>query len=67
MPDDIIKLGRIRFKVREIRSPAYLKMQMRKNIKSKKFTSINGLTRNSNSVRISRRKNSNEITETDNF
>jgi hypothetical protein len=27
MPNDIIKLGRVRFKVREIVSPAYVKKQ----------------------------------------
>ena len=26
MPDDLIKLGRVRFKVREIQSPAYAKL-----------------------------------------
>ncbi|CDW87477.1 fha domain [Stylonychia lemnae] len=29
LPDDLLKLGRVRFKVREVQSPAYRKMQMR--------------------------------------
>jgi hypothetical protein len=29
MPNDIIKLGRVRFKVREIVSPAYTKKQVK--------------------------------------
>ncbi len=29
MPDDLIKLGRVRFKVREIQSPAYKKLTAR--------------------------------------
>eukprot|EP00347_Sterkiella_histriomuscorum_P023422 403334699 len=65
-PDDIIKLGRIRFKVREIQSPAYRKMLARQKAKSKKFNQVNNLTRNSGSVRIMKKK-SNEVTETDNY
>ena len=42
MPNDIIKLGRVRFKVREIVSPAYTKKQVKAlkkmNIIKKKMT-----------------------------
>ena len=37
MPNDVIKLGRVRFKVREIVSPVYTKKQQRDNQKHKQF------------------------------
>jgi hypothetical protein len=36
-PEDLIKLGRVRFKVREIQSPAYKRLAMRMQNKQKKF------------------------------
>lgn len=38
MPEDLIKLGRVRFKVRDIQSIAYKRLQIRKDLKQKRFT-----------------------------
>lgn len=62
LPDDLIKLGRVRFKIREVQSPGYRKMQLRHNAKNKKYMTMN--TRQSS--RLPKRKNENEVTETDN-
>lgn len=50
MPNDIIKLGRVRFKVREIVSPAYVKKQSKalkklRVIKNKKNSGLNESSR----------------------
>lgn len=37
MPDDIIKFGRVRFKVKEIISPAYRKIASRTEKKQSRF------------------------------
>jgi hypothetical protein len=37
LPDDLIKLGRVRFKIRDVQSPAYKKLQLRTQNKQKKF------------------------------
>jgi hypothetical protein len=62
LPEDLLKLGRVRFKVREIQSPAYKKMQMRHQVKSKKFFNIRTSGRTAPT-----KKNENEVTETDNY
>jgi hypothetical protein len=37
MPNDLIKLGRVRFKIREIVSPPYDRINKRNENKKKKF------------------------------
>jgi hypothetical protein len=43
MPNDIIKLGRVRFKVREIVSPAYMKKQVKALKKLKIIMKMNNV------------------------
>lgn len=58
----MIKLGRVRFKVRDIQSNSYQNLQLRMKTKQDKF--IEGNMRKSGSGRF-KRKNSQEPTDTD--
>ncbi len=66
MPEDIIKFGRVRFKVKEVISPAYRKLALRTHKKQKRFMKDFGNSMENGTVKIHKKRSSGEgLTYTD--
>ena len=62
-PEDLVKIGRVRFKVREVQSPAYEKQKQRQANRTTKFISIQTKQQTKKTVI----RSSNQMTDTENY